>query len=154
MSRAEQTPISFDDVDNAIRLPVVPSNKIIYDEMHGRDLAGRDLYSQTKKLMNAPSVIVDLDDLSILDINAAFELFGMWIPDLQREREKAGKDPIRVIITAKHLDILRTVRNALIGCSDVSAWALIQGGQTGEGADELIQITREPIPTYGKVTTR
>lgn len=138
MSRVEAEPITVEDLEKSVRLPVTAHDRMIIDELRAGLIRERDLDSQTEKLLDAPSVIVDLNEITALEVHAAYELLGMWIFNLQREREKAGKKPIPVVIEAKHLDILRTVHAALRG--DASAYALVRGGVSGKGPDQLIPI--------------
>lgn len=141
MSKIETEPIVLPNIINAVRLPVTATNGMITNDLRASLIRERDLESQTNRLINAPSVIVDLSEITSLTAQAAFELIGQWMWNVQIQREKAGKESIPVIITAKYLDILRTV-HAAIRDSRQTAYALIPKELTDGKNIKLVKIGR------------
>lgn len=135
----ELDPIPIPDLDKATHLYVKGADNMITDTLRAGLIRERDLDSQTKNLVDAPCVLVDLGSLSSLSAQAAHELLAMWIFDLQRQREEAGKERIPVVITARHLDILRTVHAGLRG--EVEAFALVE---EPNGVKDLVEIGIRP----------
>lgn len=122
----------------ALYLPIRPWEGIMTEAIpRGQLIRERDLeQASVGKIEGAKSILIDLSEIKMLTVDAAFEVIDMWIWSLRQYNTKA---PI-VGVTAKYLDILRTVHAALRD-SDNAAYAILPT-QEENNSDRLVAIGR------------
>ncbi len=140
-----------------VELHVRPFDNLVLDTLRASLLRERDLEQQAVgRLKGARFVLIDLNGIRSLDVQAAYELVGKFVTQLRQTWPRPATPPV-VAITADNLDIVRIVHAALRAAGD-AAYALLPDGRaeplvpigaiTKEDVGDLDHV-RDAQPTYG-----